>query len=480
MSPRPAPLVLLFSALVLPALPAEVTYTRDIAPLVQERCVECHREGTGAPFSLTDYQSVRRRARTIIDATTSAFMPPWHAVGGDITLAGDRRLAAEEIALFQQWFDAGRPEGDPGELPAPRDYPEGWALGEPDLVITMAEAYALPADGPDIYRHFVIPTGLTEAKYVKAIDFRGSTPEVVHHSLIYLDTRGRAREVDEADPAPGFDEMPIGEGTGSQIGGWVPGAIARPLPEGMAHHLPPGSDIVLQTHFHLSGKPETEQSSVALYFTDEAPSRPFTSIQIPPIFGAFSGIDLQPGDADSEIRDTFELPVAVRAWGAHAHSHYRGKSLRMTAELPGGDTVILLNVPEWDMDWQEEYRFADEVALPAGTRLTTVVAWDNSATAPTNPVVPPVRVRWGLESYDEMGSIDLFVTAPEGDMKTLRRAYKDHVVWTAGSHVLGEDKLTVFGQLRDQAIARFDADKDGRLSAGERDAARASLGSKIP
>ncbi|CAN5120474.1 hypothetical protein BH23VER1_BH23VER1_23810 [soil metagenome] len=252
----------------------------------------------------------------------------------------------------------------------------------------------------------------------------------------------------------------------------------------MAHTLPPGSDIVLQTHFHPSGKPAREQSIVGLYFGDRPPELPFTSIQIPPLFGAFAGIDLQPGAKDTEIRDTFELPDAVRAFGAHAHSHYRGKSLRMTAHLPGGETFILLNIPQWDMDWQEEYRFAEMVDLPAGTRLTTVVAWDNSAEAATNPVVPPVRVRWGLESYDEMGSIDLFVTpAPSAGpdaMKSLRDRYRAHVVWSAGSHVLAPDKLAVFGELREAAIARFDRDGDGRLDTEEREAARASLGRALP
>src|SRR5690606_22928948 len=154
-----------------------------------------------------------------------------------------------------------------------------WQLGEPDLILTMTEAYSLPADGPDIYRNFVLPTGLKKGKYLKAVEFRPSSPEVVHHALFYVDTKGRAREVDAADPKPGFAEMPVGEGTGRGIGAWVPGSTPRPLPEGLAHHLPAGSDIVIQTHFHLSGKPEREQSQIAFYFTDQPPERSFTSIQ---------------------------------------------------------------------------------------------------------------------------------------------------------------------------------------------------------
>jgi hypothetical protein len=345
----------------------------------------------------------------------------------------------------------------------------------------MEQAYELPADGPDIYRNFVVPTGLTADKYVKAIEFRPSSPQVVHHALFGVDTQGRARKRDAADPEPGFAEMPTGGGTGTRIGGWVPGASPRPLPEGLAIKLPAGSDIVIQTHFHLSGKPESERSQIAFYFGDKAPERLFTSLQLPPNFGAFTGIDLQPGVGEYTVHDSFELPVAVRAFGAHAHAHYRGKSLSMTAHLPDGKTLRLLNIPTWDMNWQEDYRFVEEVLLPAGTRLESTVVWDNSAESASNPVVPPVRVRWGLESFDEMGSIDLFVIF-EGDedearqaQKTLRTAHRDHLVWQAGSHVVGPDKLTVFGDLREKAIQRFDLNGNGVLDRSERELARAAL-----
>jgi len=459
-----------------------VTYSRDIAPLLQARCVECHREGTGAPFVLTDYDSAKRRARTIVRVLETGFMPPWHAVGGDVPLVGDRRLDSEEIALFRDWLSAGVPEGDPSDLPPPRHFPDGWRLGEPDLVVSMDEAYPVPAEGPDIYRHFVIPTGLEKEVYVKAVEFRPSSPSAVHHSLIYYDSEGRARTADAEDPEPGFTEMPLGEGTGRQIGGWVPGSMPHALPEGLAHRLAPGGDIVLQTHFHPSGREELERSTVALYFSDEPPQRPFTSLQIPPLFGAFAGIDLPPGAEHAEIRDSFFLPVPVRAFGAHAHAHYRGKSLRMEAILPDGSELVLLNIPEWDMNWQEEYRFAEEVPLPAGTRIDVEVAWDNSALHHANPVVPPVRVRWGLESLDEMGSIDLFVIskgedlkAAEAAMRTLRSAYRDHLVWSAGSHLLTPEKLASFASMRERAIRRFDRDGDGVLNPEEREAARELL-----
>lgn len=469
-----------------PARGAEVTFSRDIAPLVQQHCAGCHREGGGAPFILRDYASVSRKAGTILQVLEDRFMPPWHAIGGDIPLVEDRRLSEAQIALFRQWHAAGRPEGNPADLPPPRTFPADWHLGEPDLVLTMDAAYELPAEGPDIYRNFVLPTGLTAGRHLKAVEYRPSSPQVVHHALFYVDSKGRCREVDAADPAPGFAEMPIGEGTGRSLGGWVPGTTPRRLPEGLAHTLPAGSDLVIQIHFHLTGKPEREQSRLGLYFTDTPPERLFTSIQLPPVFGAFTGMDLAPGAEEVVVTDSFELPVAVRAFAAQPHSHYRGKSLAMTAHLPGGESLRLLNIPAWDMNWQEEYRFAREVALPAGTRLESRIVWDNSAANARNPVVPPVRVRWGFESFDEMGSVDLLVIA-EGDreqaqasLRQLKAAEREHLTWQAGKHVLAPNKLAIFGELRARAVARFDLDGDGEWSHAEREKARASLANQLP
>ncbi|MEM0968130.1 MAG: hypothetical protein AAGJ31_02160 [Verrucomicrobiota bacterium] len=461
----------------------DVTFTRDIAPLLRERCVECHRDGGGAPFSLESYRDASRWARTMLRVVETRYMPPWHAVGGDVPLEGDRRLESGQLHLLRTWVDAGKPEGHPHDLPPPQEFQEGWKLGEPDLILGMEEPYHLPAEGPDIYRNFVIPTGLSEEKFLRAVEFRPGSPRVVHHALLFVEESGKARKADAEDQEPGFGEMPIDAAGGRQIGGWVPGSRPRPLPEGLAHRIPAGADVVIQTHFHLSGKPESEQSSIGLYFTDTPPIREFMAVQIPPLFGAFSGIDLKPDEEHAEIHDSFELPVPVHAFGAHAHAHYRGKSLRMTATLPDGDSIILLNVPHWDMDWQEEYRFTEQVFLPAGTRLDVALSWDNSPESTDNPIVPTVRVRWGFESYDEMGSIDLFVV-PAGDrqqssqrMRTLRAAYRRHLVWGAGSHVLRPDKLAVFGELRRQGIQRFDKNGDGFLGFEERKTAKTFLSS---
>ena len=466
--------ILFIPLLSIPAWSEEViTYAQHIEPIFRAKCTGCHHPGAAAPFSLVDYDSVKRRSRTIGRVVEMRYMPPWHAIGGDIELKDDRRLSENETALINQWVSAGAPLGDETKLREPPEYPVGWRLGKPDLIVTMDQACELPAEGADIYRNFVIRTGLKKKKYIKAIEFRASNPQVVHHALIYADASGRARRIDNLDKEPGFEEMPIGEGAGRLIGGWVPGTQPRPLPEGLAHELPAGSDIVIQTHFHLTGKPETERSKIGLYFTDKAPREKFTSIQLPPVFGAFSGIDIKPGAKETKISDSFELPVPVKAFGVQPHAHYRGKAIRLTAESPDGKApVTLLNIPDWDLNWQEEYRFEKMVYLPAGTKITSEIVWDNSSASTDNPVVPPVRVRWGFESFDEMGSVDLLVI-PQGKnqnlaMNTLRRTYREHITWVAGSHVLSPGKLTVFGKLREQAFAKFDHDGDGILGHAER------------
>ncbi|NOY00040.1 MAG: hypothetical protein GXP30_09955, partial [Verrucomicrobia bacterium] len=394
----------------------EITFTEHIAPIVYSRCVSCHREGESAPFQLIEYADAKRRARTIVKVVNKRYMPPWHAVDGDVKFHGDRRLSESQIELINRWVKQGMPEGDKKLLPQRPSFPSAWPLGEPDLILEMDEAYEVKAEGPDIYRNFVISTGLTKGRWLKAIAFKAGSPSVVHHSLFSLDTTGAARKANEREDETGFSEMPLGSRTGKSLGGWVPGAETLPLPNGLAHRIPAGSDIVLSIHFHLSGKPERERSRIGLYFGDKAPTKKFTGIQLPPVFGAFVGIDLPPGDKKIKIVDSIELPVRVEAFGVMAHAHYLGKSVKLTAVMPNGSRKILLNVPRWDFNWQQEYRFAEAVSLPVGTRLVTEIVWDNSDDNPDNPSIPPKRVRWGLESFNEMGSIILYV-AVENDQQ---------------------------------------------------------------
>jgi mono/diheme cytochrome c family protein len=423
-----------------------LTFNRDIAPIIFNNCASCHRPGEVAPFPLLNYQDVKKRAKQVAYITGNRIMPPWKADQGDYEFRDARRLTGEQIEMIRKWVEAGAPEGDPKDAPSAPVFNDGWRLGKPDLVVKMSEAFNVPADGPDIYRNFALPLNLAEDKWVKAIDFRPSSRSVVHHSLFFYDSTGSARKQDEADPAPGYSGGMAGLGRGAlnlgslwraaggqaapvgSLGGWAVGAQSRFLPEGLARYLPRGSDLVLSTHFHPSGKPEKEVSTIGVYFADEAPTKKFTGVQLPPLFGVFKGIDIPAGAKEYAIEDSFTLPVDVKAFGVSAHAHYLGKQMKMTARLPGGETRTLLWISDWDFAWQDQYQFKEFVFLPKGSRLDVKIAYDNSAGNPRNPASPPQRVYWGEGSNDEMGSMSLMVVAAnEDDMPQLREAYRQYV-----------------------------------------------------
>jgi len=249
---------------------------------------------------------------------------------------------------------------------------------------------------------------------------RPSARAVVHHVLYFADPNGRAHEKPQQGAEPGFAGMRAGGAT-IALGGWAVGAQPHFFPEGLALRLPNGSDLVVQYHFHPTGKPEAEKSLIGLYFAKKAPKRTLARIQMPPTYSLFSGLDIPAGEKDFVIRDSFTLPVAVDAVGVGAHAHYLGKQLTMTAALPGGEVKTLLSIKDWDFAWQDRYFFQQFVPLPRGTRLDVEIHWDNSAENPRNPSSPPVRVTWGEESKDEMGSISLMVVPhEESDLAALQ------------------------------------------------------------
>ncbi len=413
--------------LLVPALlPAQqVTFNKQIAPIIYNNCSSCHRPGEAAPFSLLSYQDVQKRGKTIAAVTSARFMPPWKADEGSYHFRDERRLKDTEIALIQEWVKQGMPEGKASDAPAPPKFTSGWMLGEPDLVIDMPAAYHIPADGPDIYRNIAVPLGLTEDKWITAIDMKPTARSVVHHVLYFADASGKAHTKTQG-PEPGFSGMRPGNDA-EQIGGWAVGAQPHMQPAGLAIPIKKGSDLVIQYHFHPNGKPREEKSQIGLYFAKEPPQRTLVSIMLPPVYSLFSGLDIAPGERDFVIRDSYTLPADFDAVSIGAHAHYIGKQLKMTATLPNGEVKTLLWIKDWDFAWQDRYFFEDFVALPKGTRLDAEVHWDNSASNPRNVSVPPIRVEWGEQSKDEMGSVTLVgVPHNEADLAVLRSDYMRH------------------------------------------------------
>jgi hypothetical protein len=383
------------------------TFHRDVERILQAQCQDCHRPGEVAPFPLLSYEQARKRAADIVSVTEDRTMPPWPASTAEGGPFRDARvLSKEELATLSAWVEAGCPKGDVKDAPPPRTWSSDWALGPPDLVVSMPEAYRLAADGRDELRVFVVPTGLTEGKWVTAIDFKPGNPRVVHHVLAAFDTAGRARSRDAADPGPGyavfggFGLLPSGG-----LGGWAPGKRPRPSPEGVGRYLPAGSDLLIQVHYHRSGKPETDASRVGLYFARGPVDKQLVGGAVmPPRPGIFARPKLliPAGEAGYEVKGSMTLSEDSHITAVVPHMHWIGKDFRMTLTRPDGSKSTLIRIDDWDFNWQGTYEFVTPVAAPKGTRLDLVAHFDNSAANLRNPNSPPKDVRWGEQTTDEM------------------------------------------------------------------------------
>lgn len=395
-------------ATALTAAQDPVTFTRDVAPILFEHCVSCHRESGIGPFSLETYGGARERAARIAAMAAARYMPPWLPEPGPEPFVGERRLPDEAIETLRWWADGGAPEGDPAALPAVPRFLSGWQLGEPDLVVTMSEPYVVPESGRDVFRSFVVPVPTEHDRFVEAMEFLPGNHEVVHHAVMLVDAVRSARHLDALDPGPGWAGMQAGlaESPDGHFLGWTPGKTSLEVPEGMTWRLPRGSDLVLQ--LHLLPRPDAApvQVQVGFHF-GEAPTRTSTRLRL----GA-KAMDIRAGEARYRIRDAYRLPVDVELVGLYPHAHYLGKEMRAWAEFEDGRRHPLLHIPDWDFNWQAEYRFARPVSLPAGAALAMEFSYDNSAANPRNPHDPPRRVLYGPESSDEMG--DLWVQVVPG------------------------------------------------------------------
>jgi Tfp pilus assembly protein PilF len=402
-----------------------VTFNKDVAPIIHGHCAACHRPGEAAPFSLLAYRDVRQHARAIVAATERRFMPPWLPETGDFPFVGERRLAAAEIETLRRWEEQGAPEGDPSDLPAPPQFTDGWHLGQPDLVVTLAQPYELP-DSTERWRNFVVPIPVQATRYVKTVELRPGSARFVHHALMGVDTTRASQRRDQQDAAPGFEGMDMGDAQApdGHLLGWTPGMAPFPGIEGKAWRLDPGTDLVLQLHLTPSGKPEAVKPSVGIYFADSAPSGP-------PMYllrlDADHAIDIPPGEKEFVVTDSFELPVDLDVLAVYPHAHFLARTMDGSARLPDGTEKRLLRINDWDFKWQDVYRYAKPVALPRGAVITMRYTYDNSAGNVRNPSRPPRRVVAGLRSSDEMAHLQLQVMPrTDRDLAALKEAFYRH------------------------------------------------------
>jgi hypothetical protein len=409
--------------IVLLLLALSATDYKDIAPILRAKCAPCHRPGEVAPFPLLTHAQTASHGKQIAAVVEQGIMPPWKAVSGDFE--GSRALTAREKSMLLRWIRTGATKGAV-EPPVPV-FKEGWRLGEPDLVLEMPQAFEIPAEGADLYQCFVIPLGIE--RYVRAWEFQPGARAAVHHALFFTDGSKGARKRAVASGngtyscfgVPGF--LPSGS-----LGGWSPGFAPFVSPPGTASRLQAGHDLVMQIHYHPTGKPETDRSRIGLYFAKEPPSRKIVDIGL-----VSRDIDIPAGEAAYKVRDHFTIPIDVEVTGIIPHAHYICKQMLGWATLPNGRKRMLLRIDDWDFNWQEQYRYRKPFVLPAGTRVDMEFTYDNSAANPRNPSRPPARVEWGPDTTDEMAGLHIqAIPVRMEEMPELGKALWGKIMRTVG------------------------------------------------
>ncbi len=362
-----------------------VTYCRDVAPVLQRRCQVCHRPGQIGPFSLTSYQEAAGWAENIREVVRAGRMPPWHADPQYGKFANDPRLTDEERRILDDWVADGAAEGDPGDLPPPAAFAEGWNIGEPDAVIAIPEPMTIPAEGVMEYQVVEVDPGFRQDKWVRAAEVRPGNRAVVHHCNVFL-------------KPPGTPPLAAGESAYlAFVAGVTLGTPPLLLPDGMAKRIPAGWHLVFILHYTPLGSVQTDQTSIGLAFADPKTVRKEVVTDMMQVLD----LCIPPHAADHRVERSGVMEHDVLLLAMYPHMHLRGKSFRYEVDYPDGTTEVLLDVPRYDFAWQNRYVLAEPKRLPRGTVLRCVAVYDNSANNPANPD-PEATVRTGPQSWDEM------------------------------------------------------------------------------
>jgi hypothetical protein len=407
------------------------TYTKDVASILYKNCTSCHRPGEIAPMSLLTFKDTRPWIKSIGTQVAKGAMPPWHADPAYGEFLNDRRLSAAEKDTLLRWVNAGGPEGDPKDLPAPPKYAEGWAIGQPDVVFEMQEDYPLPASGTIAYQYFEVPTTLTEDRWVQAVEVRPGNRATVHHVIVYMRPpeapasaqpagaqQNRPRPQPAITFADGMDipagqtggpalpdgqkrnagpnDRPMPKQLGPSIGGYVPGNGYRIYQPGTATKFLAGSTLIFQMHYTTTGKPTTDRTKIGLVFAKAPPKTPLVGAVL-----ANGGLHIAAGDANARVDAEMTLNRDFVLWSILPHTHVRGKRWSYEATFPDGRKQTLLSVPNYNFDWQTDYIYKEPVKLPKGTVVHATAWYDNSAGNKSNPD-PTKDVWWGDQTFEEM------------------------------------------------------------------------------
>jgi len=379
----------------------DVTYTRHVAPILSKHCVSCHRPGQVGPFSLENYEQASAWSSEIMVYTRRKVMPPWKPVTNEGHYYNERRLTPDEIATLEKWHKNGAPEGDPKDLaPAPK-FADGWMLGKPDAVVKAQGGYVVAARGRDEYRCYVINNPFDEDKWVVGAEYKPGNPRAVHHIIGYLAMGTAAEKKDAADPEPGYRTNGAGPNVipSGSIAGWAPGNMPRMLPPGVGRRIRKNEKIILETHYHRTGREEKDEGAeLALYVAKEPVKR---MLQVHMIANFM--LRIPPGAENHKVTASIgPLSSDVQAYDVMPHMHLLGKEMSVVATLPDGSTKDLVIVKDWDFGWQETYQFKEPLPLPKGTRIRVEAVYDNSEKNRNNPSNPPRAVKWGEQTTDEM------------------------------------------------------------------------------
>lgn len=406
---------------------AQVTYHRDVVPILQKHCQTCHRAGEAVPMTLTSYAQVRPWAKAIKQAVSKRTMPPWFADPSVGHFTNDRRLGPAELATLTAWVDQGAPEGNAKDAPPPVTFADGWAIGQPDVVFEMPEAVPVPAQGTVDYTYLIVPTGFTEDKWVQFAEARPGERAVVHHIIVFAREPGskwlRKYPVNKA-----FLPSGGGDGGGQFITGFAPGTPPEALREGQGKLIKAGSDLVFQMHYTANGKPATDRSRIGLRFAKTTPTQ-----RVLTLAAVNSKFVIPPGAEAHRVDGATTLHQETELIGLLPHMHLRGKSMEIRAAYPDGQVEKLLWVPGYDFNWQLWYQLPRGKRLPAGTRIEATGVFDNSANNRNNPD-PKAQVVQGEQSWEEMmmGFFNIAFDA-QVDPTSVLRAPKKPVEPTGGN-----------------------------------------------
>lgn len=383
-------------------MPKDVTYVRDVAPILTSRCVGCHSPGNIAPFSFDDYSDAEGWSSMMREVVLTRRMPPWHADGAHGVFANEHALTPEETKTLIAWIDAGTPrgEGDDPLLAAEKPQPAEWRLGAPDLVVELDREVDVPAVGSFDYQYFRVPVMIEEDKWVRAVDVQPTNRKVVHHALVFIQYPQELMHL----------QRDVRGGLEGYFAGYVPGQSAEPFPPGTGKFLPKGSQLVFQMHYTATGKPEKDRTRMGLYFSPEKPA-----FELETRSAHMERFHIPAGARDVPVTATYRIKRDSMLWSMSPHMHYRGSWFEYEAEYPDGRKELLLSVPHYDFNWQTLYRFKEPKTLPSGTVVVCRGGFDNSPSNPANPD-PTQDVFFGEQTWDEMFIGYMELSRPHSDL----------------------------------------------------------------